>query len=60
MPLLAYKHAYVVTEPIKGLLGLPSVRDYDSAVYMKVAGDSLHIGGYEQNPVRRWGRSNAA
>ena len=51
-PLLAYKHAYVVTEPIPGLKGLPSIRDYDAAVYMKVAGESFHIGGYELNPVR--------
>ena len=34
-PLLAYKHAYVVTSPIPGLRGLPSIRDYDAAVYMK-------------------------
>jgi sarcosine dehydrogenase len=51
-PLLAYKHAYVVTGPIEGLSGLPSIRDYDRAVYMKVAGDAFHIGGYERNPVR--------
>ena len=51
-PLLAYKHAYVVTEPIPGLKGLPSIRDYDAAVYMKVAGESFHIGGYELDPVR--------
>lgn len=44
LPLLAYKHAYVVTEPIAGLEGLPSIRDYNRAVYMKTSGNSLHIG----------------
>ena len=34
LPLLAYKHAYVVTEPIPGLEGLPSIRDYNEAVYL--------------------------
>ena len=37
-PLLAYKHAYVVTEEIPGLKGLPSIRDYNRSVYMKVSG----------------------
>jgi sarcosine dehydrogenase len=52
IPLVAFKHAYVVTEPIKDLAGLPSIRDYNKAVYMKVAGDAFHLGGYEQNPIR--------
>lgn len=52
LPLLAYKHAYVVTQPIDGLEGLPSIRDYDAAVYMKTSGKSLHIGGYELDPIR--------
>ena len=52
LPLLAYKHAYVVTEPIDGLEGLPSIRDYNAAVYMKTSGKSLHIGGYELDPIR--------
>eukprot|EP00939_MAST-03C_sp_MAST-3C-sp1_P001494 g1494.t1 len=51
-PLLAYKHAYVVTEEIEGLKGLPSIRDYDRSVYMKVSGGAFHIGGYEKNPIR--------
>jgi len=51
-PLLAYKHAYVVTEAIPGLKQLPSIRDYDRSVYMKVSGDAFHIGGYEKNPIR--------
>ena len=33
LPLLAYKHAYVVTEPIPGMENLPSIRDYNRAVY---------------------------
>ena len=52
LPLLAYKHAYVVTEPIPGLEGLPSIRDYNAAVYMKTSGEALHIGGYELDPIR--------
>lgn len=52
LPLLAYKHAYVVTEPIDGLEGLPSIRDYNAAVYMKTSGNSMHIGGYELDPLR--------
>jgi sarcosine dehydrogenase len=51
-PMLAYKHAYIVTEEIPGLEGLPSIRDYNRSVYMKTSGRSLHIGGYEPNPVR--------
>ena len=49
-PLQAFKHAYVVTERVPGLRGLPSIRDYNAAVYMKVSGDVFHIGGYERNP----------
>ena len=30
---------------------LPSVRDYDAAVYMKWQGQSLQMGGYEYNPI---------
>jgi len=51
LPLRAMKHAYVVTEGIEGVNpSLPNVRDHDLSVYFKTQGDSLGIGGYEQNP----------
>jgi len=51
LPLLAMKHAFVVTESIPGMhAGLPNVRDHDLSIYMKTQGDSLALGGYEQNP----------
>jgi len=45
------KHAYVTTERIEGVSGMPCVRDHDASVYLKVQGDALHIGGYEVNPI---------
>jgi sarcosine dehydrogenase len=51
VPLVAMKHAYVVTEPIPGVQGLPNIRDHDLSVYMKLQGDCLAIGGYEQDPT---------
>ena len=51
LPLLALKHAYVVTEKIEGMHGkLPNVRDHDLSIYLKAQGTALAIGGYEQNP----------
>ncbi|CAK9108191.1 unnamed protein product [Durusdinium trenchii] len=51
IPLKAMKHAMVLTEPIEGMhSGLPNVRDHDLSVYLKTQGDSMAIGGYEQNP----------
>ena len=51
LPLLALKHAMVVTDKIEGMNpSLPNVRDHDLSVYLKTQGDSLSIGGYEQNP----------
>ena len=35
----------------QGISGMPNVRDHDASVYLKVQGDALHIGGYEQNPL---------
>ncbi len=45
------KHAYVTTDRIDGIMGMPNVRDHDASVYLKLQGDALHIGGYEMNPV---------
>lgn len=53
LPLLAMKHAYVVTESLAdhGMHGgLPNVRDHDLSIYLKAQGSALAIGGYENNP----------
>merc|ERR1719195_2292985 len=51
IPLMAMKHAMLLTEPIEGMhSGLPNVRDHDLSVYLKTQGDSMAIRGYEQNP----------
>ena len=51
IPLVAMKHAYVTTERMEGVEGMPNIRDHDASVYLKVQGDVLHIGGYENNPI---------
>ena len=51
VPLVAMKHAYVVSEKIEGIQNMPNVRDHDASVYLKLQGDALCIGGYEPNPV---------
>jgi len=51
VPLIAMKHAYVVSEKIEGIQNMPNVRDHDASVYLKLQGDALCIGGYEPNPV---------
>jgi len=51
IPLLAMKHAMVITEKMEGMHpGLPNVRDHDLSIYLKTQGDAMAIGGYEQNP----------
>lgn len=51
VPLVAMKHAYVVTDKIEGIQKMPNVRDHDSSVYLKLQGDALSVGGYENNPI---------
>ncbi|KAF2349552.1 Glycine cleavage T-protein-like N-terminal [Trinorchestia longiramus] len=51
VPLVAKKHAYVVTEKIPGIQNMPNVRDYDYSTYFRLQGDALSIGGYEINPI---------
>lgn len=51
VPLRPMKHAYIVTEAIQGAHGLPSLRHNDAGFYVRTQGDSLMIGGYENNPV---------
>lgn len=43
--------AYVVTEKIEGISGMPNVRDHDSSIYFKLQGDALSVGGYENDPI---------
>ncbi|XP_023344278.1 sarcosine dehydrogenase, mitochondrial isoform X2 [Eurytemora carolleeae] len=50
-PLVAMKHAYVVTEKIPGIEKMPNVRDHDQSIYLKLQGDALQVGGYEVDPV---------
>jgi sarcosine dehydrogenase len=51
VPLTVTKHAYVVTERIEGIAGMPNVRDHDSSIYFKLQGDALCVGGYENDPI---------
>ena len=51
IPLTPMKHAYVVTESIKGLENLPNVRDPDATLCFRIRGSTIAIGGYEQNPI---------
>ena len=51
VPLVAIRHAYVVTERIEGVRHCPNIRDHDLSLYLKLQGDGLSVGGYEINPV---------
>ena len=51
LPLVPMKHAYVITEPIPEVQGLPNIRDHDASIYFRVQGQSLCMGGYETNPI---------
>lgn len=51
VPLVAMKHAYVVTNRIEGIQNMPNVRDHDASVYLRLQGDALSVGGYEPNPI---------
>ena len=51
IPLMPMKHAYIVTDSMKEVKGVPNVRDHDFKIYFKVNGESLSIGGYELNPI---------
>lgn len=44
------KHSYILTDSIPEVKGTPNIRDLDGDVYIKIQGDSLHLGGYEKNP----------
>ncbi|KAF5292544.1 hypothetical protein FQR65_LT01690 [Abscondita terminalis] len=44
------KHAYVITESIPEAKGTPNIRDHDASTYYRTQGDTLYVGGYENNP----------
>ncbi|XP_068608878.1 sarcosine dehydrogenase, mitochondrial-like [Brachionichthys hirsutus] len=51
VPLISMHHAYVVTERIEGIQNMPSARDYEASVYLRLQGDALSVGGFEPNPI---------
>lgn len=51
LPLIPMRHAYVVSEPIEGVFGMPNVRDHDGSIYFRIQGSSILMGGYENNPI---------
>lgn len=51
LPLIPMRHAYIVSEPIDGILGMPNVRDHDYSIYLRIQGSSICMGGYESNPI---------
>lgn len=51
IPLIPMRHAYIVTEPIDGIKGMPNVRDHDASTYFRIQGSSICMGGYETNPI---------
>lgn len=51
LPLIPMKHAYVVSETIPEVKGLPNVRDHDFSMYFRIQGQSICMGGYENNPI---------
>ncbi|XP_013113750.2 sarcosine dehydrogenase, mitochondrial [Stomoxys calcitrans] len=51
LPLIPMKHAYIVSESIPGVRGLPNIRDHDYSTYFRIQGDAICMGGYEPNPI---------
>ena len=54
VPLHACEHFYIVTEPIKGLTRLPSLRVPDECSYFKEDAGKLLMGAFEPN-AKPWG-----
>ncbi|GBP77935.1 Sarcosine dehydrogenase, mitochondrial [Eumeta japonica] len=50
LPLVPFKHAYVVCDALPEMRGCPNLRDHDVNLYLKVQGETVSIGGYEGNP----------
>ncbi|XP_068143892.1 sarcosine dehydrogenase, mitochondrial [Drosophila tropicalis] len=51
LPLVPMRHAYIVSESIPGVRGLPNIRDHDYSTYFRIQGDAICMGGYEPNPI---------
>lgn len=51
LPLIPMKHSYIVTEQIKGLRGMPNIRDHDASIAFRIQGESVCLGGYEKSPI---------
>lgn len=51
LPIVPMKHAYIMTEPIDGINGMPNIRDHDASIYFRIQGSSIGLGGYEKNPI---------
>lgn len=50
IPLVPMKHAYVITESMDKVKGVPNIRDHDASIYFRIQGESICMGGYEKNP----------
>ncbi|KAJ8734149.1 hypothetical protein PYW07_014700 [Mythimna separata] len=50
LPLIPFKHAYVVMDATPEVRNCPNIRDHDVDLYIKIQGESCHVGGYERNP----------
>lgn len=52
LPLIAFKHSYVVSEAIPGLHQMtPNIRDHDNSIVFRIQGKAFNLGGYEKNPI---------
>lgn len=51
LPLVPMRHAYIVSQPIEGIRGMPNVRDHDASIYFRIQGEAILMGGYEPNPI---------
>ncbi|KAG6464970.1 hypothetical protein O3G_MSEX014842 [Manduca sexta] len=50
LPLVPFKHAYVLCEPTPEIRNCPNIRDHDTNLYIKIQGETCAVGGYEGNP----------
>lgn len=48
---LTSTHTLILTFELSPLQNMPNVRDHDASVYLRLQGDALSVGGYEQNPI---------
>ncbi|XP_041973675.1 sarcosine dehydrogenase, mitochondrial [Aricia agestis] len=51
LPLIPFKHAYVVSDAVPEIRNCPNIRDHDVSLYIKIQGETCQIGGYENNPI---------